>query len=173
MKYFDYSIFAGKTVLVPDLDMSVVNNHERRRSAEERGRAQGKEVDYGFFYDEESLALDRPLQGKLELLWRALSLGLCDQVCYLSSRPESMWYGSATWLQQYGFPYPYQLLLRRQFLKTVVFKREELEMIARYATQVSFFDDSQAVRQAVVGLERVSIHSTIEAFFTDHVPPCL
>ncbi len=160
-------------MLVPDLDMSVVNNRERRRQAEERGQALGREVDYDFFYGEENLALDRPMPEELALLWRALSIGLCDQICYLSSRPESMWYGSATWLQQHGYPFPYQLLLRRQFQKTVVFKREELATIGRYAKQVFFFDDSEIVRQAVTGMERVTIYASIEEFFTERAPFCL
>jgi hypothetical protein len=170
MDLFDYSIFAGKTVLVPDLDMSVIDNRERRGQAEKRGRAQGREVDYDFFYDEDNLALDRPMPEKLALLWHALSMGLCDQLCYLSSRPQSMWYGSATWLQQHGYPFPYQLLLRRQFQKTVVFKREELETIARYATHVFFFDDSEIVRQAVAGLEHVITYASIEDLFAEHAP---
>ena len=173
MKFFDYTIFTGQTVLVPDLDMSVVNNRERRRQAEERGHAQGREVDYDFFYDVENLLLDRPMPEKVALLWRALEEELCEQECYLSSRPESMWYGTATWLHQYGYPFPFHLLLRRQFQKTVLFKREELERIGRYAKQVFFFDDSEIVRQAVAGLDRVTIYASVEEFFTEHAPSCL
>jgi hypothetical protein len=124
------------------------------------------EVDYAFFNDEDNLALDRPLPEKLALLWRALALGLCDQLCYLSSRPVAMWYGTATWLRQHGYPCPYHVLLRRPFLRTVDFKRAELETIARSARQVWFIDDSAAVREAALGLERVAVYSSIEAFFT-------
>jgi hypothetical protein len=173
MNSFDYTIFTGATVLVPDLDMSVVDNRERRRQAEERGHAQGKEVDYTFFYDEDNLALDRPMAEKLVLLWRALEMGLCNRLCYLSSRPTSMWYGTVTWLRQYGYPFPYHLLLRRQFQKTVVFKPEELETIGRYAKQVYFFDDSESVRQAAIGLKRVATYASIEEFFAVHALPVL
>jgi hypothetical protein len=173
MNIFDYSIFTGKTVLVGDLDNSVIDNRERRRQAEERGRAQGKDVDYPFFYDEENLALDRPMVEQLVLLWHALDLGLCDLNCYLSSRPESMWYSTVTWLRRYGYPFPFHLLLRRQYQKTVVFKREELELIARYARHVYFFDDSEPVRQAAQNLAHVTVYASIEEFFAEHAPSCL
>jgi hypothetical protein len=167
---FDYTIFTGRSVLAGDLDMSLVDNRERRRQAEERGRTQGIEVDYDFFYAEENLALDRPMREGLTLLWRALDMELCEQTCYISSRPQSMWYGSATWLHQFGFPFPYQLILRRQYQKTVVFKPEELETISRYARCVYFFDDSADVRQATSGLRGVMTYGSIEEWFTQVAP---
>ncbi len=157
MKYFDYTIFQGKTVLAMDLDMSAVNNRERRRQAEARGQAQGTEVDYTFFFDEGNLSMDQPMPEQLALLWQALQGGLVDEGVYISSRPDSMWYGSATWLHQHAYPFPYHLLLRGQFQKTEDFKREELQVIACYAALILFVDDSAKTRDAVAGLPKVLI----------------
>jgi hypothetical protein len=164
---FDYSIFRGKRVLAVDLDMSVVNNRERRQQAEERGRAMGIEVDYDFFYAEASLCLDRPMQGKLALLWRGLDVGMYDEGAYISSRPTFTWYSSAAWLHQYAYPFPFHLLLRRQFQKTIAFKREELAGIAAVAEQVYFVDDSETVRAGVVGVPRVSVYARLEDLFLE------
>lgn len=167
MNLFDYRIFRGKRVLAMDLDMSCVDNRERRRQAEERGRAQGGEVDYDFFYDVDNLMLDCPMPRRLALLWRGLDLGMVDEGAYISSRPAFLWFGSAIWLHQHGYPFPFHLLLRRQFQKTIAFKREELECIAAVAEQVCFVDDSDAVREGVVGVPGVSVYARLEDLFLE------
>ena len=165
MKYFDYTIFRGKTVLAMDLDMSVVDNSERRRQAEARGQAQGTQVDYAFFFEEENLSLDQTMPEQLVLLWQALSVGLVNEGVYLSSRPDTLWYGTATWLHQHAYPFPYHLLLRGQFQRTEDFKREELQQIAEYASLILFVDDSSKTRAAVTGLPKVLVFERIEGIF--------
>ena len=165
MRNFDYRIFRGKTVLATDLDMSVVDNSERRRQAEARGRVQGTQVDYAFFFDEENLSLDQTMPEQLVLLWRALNVGLVNEGVYLSSRPDTLWYASATWLYQHGYPFPFHLLLRGQYQLTEDFKREELQRIAEYASLVLFVDDSPKTRAAVTGLPSVLVFERIESVF--------
>src|ERR1700737_4561363 len=107
------------------------------------------------------------MQQRLALLWRGLALGMYDEGAYISSRPAFMWFSSAIWLHQYGYPFPFHLLLRRQFQKTVAFKREELEWIAAVAEQVLFVDDSESVRAGVVGVPKVSVYACLEDLFLE------
>lgn len=171
MNLFDYSIFRGKRVLAVDLDMSVVDNRERRKQAEERGRALGVDVDYNFFFADASLGLDQPMQRRLALLWRGLALGLYDEGAYISSRPTFLWFSSAMWLHQYGYPFPFHLLLRHRFQKTIAFKRAELEWIAAVAEQVFFVDDSDAVREGVAGVPKVAVFACLEDLFLEQGVP--
>ncbi len=107
---------------------------------------------------------------QLALLWRALRVGPVNEGVYLSARPDTMWYATATWLHQHAYPFPYHLLLRGQFQRAEDFKHEELQLMADYASLIFFVDDSTKTRAAVIGLPRVLSFERIESIFQQMAP---
>ncbi len=121
-------------------------------------------------YNIENLSLDSAMPEQLALLWRALRVGLVNEGVYLSSQPDSMWYGSATRLHQHAYPFPYHLLLCGLYQKTEDFKREELQVIAYYASLILFVDDSAKSRHAVAGFPKVLVFEHLEDVFQQVAP---